>query len=159
LPGTYNLRLLSIPSDDLDFDWEEASVSYPNTITALDFSEGVGDVRVSARYAWTVLGHIGPVSQNTESKQEAVTPLDAPANIFQPAPHTFSSTNNLIPAQPGTVCRSVDQEVPCVPSNTVWLFRSGEFTAEPLPASPIEVILAQRRKNGVTACHLDGYNR
>jgi hypothetical protein len=122
-------------------------MAYSNTITALDFSSGVGNVRVSAGYTWSVVGGpSGPVDQ----KQEGVPSLDIPSNIFQPGPHTFAYARDLVPtpSQAWFVALWI-QEIPRIANDTGWLFRSGSFTTEP-PTDPIEVIVAQESLIGAT---------
>ena len=65
---------------------------YSTTISGLDLSGGVADVRVTAGYAYRVVG-----PQPGEQKQDVVN-LDIPAPRFasyQPVP--FSSAGNLAP--------------------------------------------------------------
>jgi len=120
-------------------------MAYNNTITALDFSSGVANVRVSAGWTWTVVGGPnGPVDE----KQEGVPSLDIPSNIFQPGPHTFAYSNNLVPTpSPAWFVALWIQEIPRIANDTGWLFRSGTFTTEP-PTDPIEVIVAPQQLIG-----------
>lgn len=112
---------------------------YSTTISALDLSGGVPDVRVSAGYTWTEVG--GPSA--VERKQESVT-LDIPSNQFlsQTTPTVFSYGGNLAPppSQAWFIALWI-QEIPRIPNDSGWLFRSSRFETEP-PAEPIEVILA-----------------
>jgi hypothetical protein len=114
-------------------------MSYTTTITALDFSSGVADVRVTAVYTWTEVG--GPTA--VERVQDEVT-LDLTQLQFlsQGTPATFSYAGDLAPPpSPAWFIGLRIQEVAGVASDRGWLFRSGRFTTEP-PAGPIEVILA-----------------
>jgi len=118
---------------------------YSTTISALDLSGGVPDVRVSAGYTWTEVG--GPSA--VERKQESVT-LDIPSNQFlsQTTPTVFSYGGNLAP--PPSLAWFIAlwiQEIPRIPNDSGWLFRSGRFETEP-PAEPIEVILAPEQLIG-----------
>jgi hypothetical protein len=111
---------------------------YSTTITALDFSGGVPDVRVAAGYTWIEVG--GPTS--VERWQDEVT-LDVTSAAFlsQANPVTFGYAGDLAPPPSGSWFIALRiQEIPRIPSDG-WLFRSGRFTTEP-PAEPIEVILA-----------------
>src|SRR5437016_628890 len=116
-------------------------MSYTNTITGLDLSSSLAEVRVSAGYTWMVLG-------GNEQKQEEVTPLDIPSNMFSDL-NTFSYARNLIPTpSPAWFVALWVQEIPRIPSDTGWLFRSGAFTTEPPTDSPLEIIVAQERMIG-----------
>jgi len=104
---------------------------YSNTITALDLSGGVGDVRITAGYAFDVVGGNHP----GEQKQDEVT-LDVTASAFlsQAAPVTFSYAGNLAPQpSPAWFIAMWLQEIPRIARDTGWLFRSGGFTTEPPP--------------------------
>ena len=118
---------------------------YSNTITALDLSSSVGDVRITAGYAFDVVGGNNP----GEQKQSEVT-LDVTAAAFlsQANPVTFSYAGNLAPQpSPAWFIAIWLQEIPRVASDTGWLFRSGGFTTEP-PTDPLEVILAAEEAIG-----------
>ena len=111
---------------------------YSTTITALDLSGGVPDVRVVAGYTFTEVG--GPVS--VERRQDEVT-LDVPSAAFlsQANPVTFGYAGDLAPTPRASWYIALwIQEIPRMPFDG-WLFRSGRFETEP-PAEPIEVILA-----------------
>jgi len=112
---------------------------YSTTITALDLSGGVPDVRVTAGYTWTEVG--GP--QAIERKQDEVN-LDVASNAFlsTATPVVFSYAGSLAPPpSPAWYIALWIQEVPRIANGSGWLFRSGRLTTEP-PAEPIEVILA-----------------
>jgi hypothetical protein len=114
-------------------------VPYSTTISAVDFSGGVTDVRVEAGYTWTEVG--GPAAR--ERKQAQAT-LDIPAATFvdQTAPATLSYAGNFVPTpSPAWFVAVWIQEIRRIPGGAGWLFRSGRFETEP-PAEPIEVILA-----------------
>jgi hypothetical protein len=121
---------------------------YSTTISALDLSPGVGDVRVTAGYAWIEVG--GPHGA-VEKKQDEVT-LDIASLQFlsQSNPTTFSYAGNLAPQpKPDWYIALWIQEIARMPQDWGWLFRSGRFTTEP-PSDPIEVILAPEQLIGDT---------
>jgi hypothetical protein len=110
-------------------------VPYETTISALDLSGGVPDVRITAGYFWSVAGE--------QRTMDEVT-LDVTPNDFLSAttPVTFGYGGSLAP--PPAAHWNVGlwiQEIPRIPNGTGWLFRSGGFQTEP-PPEPIEVILA-----------------
>lgn len=111
---------------------------YSTTITGLDLSSGVADVRVTAGYAFAVVGGPHP----GEQKQSEVT-LDITSNSFtSTTPVSFSYAGSLAPQpSPSWFIALWIQEIPRIANDTGWLFRSGGFTTEP-PTDPIEVILA-----------------
>lgn len=112
---------------------------YNATITALDFSGGVPDVRVVAGYTWVEYG--GPTA--VEVRQDEVT-LDVPSAAFLSAttPVSFGYAGDLAPPPSSNWSIALwIQEIPRIANDTGWLFRSGLFTTEP-PTDPIEVILA-----------------
>jgi hypothetical protein len=117
---------------------------YSTTVSGLDLSSGVPDVRVSAAYTWTEVG--GPTA--VERVQDEVT-LDIPTNTFlSSTPATFSYAGDLAPPpSPAWFIALYIQEIPRIANGTGWLFRSGRFTTEP-PAEPIEVILAPEQLIG-----------
>jgi hypothetical protein len=113
-------------------------VPYETTISAVDLSGGVPDVRITAGYTWNVAGEPRTMDNVT---------LDVAPNEFLSAttPVNFGYAGSLAPPP------SADwyiglwiQEVPRIANGTGWLFRSGGFTTEP-PQEPIEVILAPER--------------
>jgi hypothetical protein len=111
-------------------------------------SAGVGDVRVTAGYAWV---EVGGLDGAIEKKQDEVT-LDVTSIQFlsQAKPVSFSYTGNLVP-QPRSdwFIALWIQEIARIPQDSGWLFRSGAFTTEP-PSAPIEVILAPEQLFGDT---------
>jgi hypothetical protein len=111
---------------------------YSVTISGLDFSSGVGDIRVTAGYTWTEVG--GPHGA-VERRQDEVT-MDFTPVQFQPGPATFGYAGALAP-QPRSdwFIALWIQEVARIANDDGWLFRSGRFTTEP-PTDPIEIILA-----------------
>ena len=117
---------------------------YSTTVSGLDLSSGVPDVRVSAAYTWTEVG--GPKA--VERVQDEVT-LDIPANTFlSSTPATFSYAGSLAPPpSPAWFIALYIQEIPRIANGTGWLFRSGLFQTEP-PEEPIEVILAPEQLIG-----------
>ena len=112
---------------------------YSTTITALDLSGGVPDVRVVAGYTWDEA--VG--STVVERRQDEVT-LDVTSAAFlsQTTPVSFGYAGNLAPQPSANWFIALwIQEIPRIANDTGWLFRSGLFTTEP-PSDPIEVILA-----------------
>jgi hypothetical protein len=112
---------------------------YSTTISALDLSGGVPNVRVIAGYAFNVVGGANP----GERRQDEVTlDLTPAAFLSTSTPPTFAYAGNLAPPPSPTWSIALwIQEIPRIPIEAGWLFRSGPFTTEP-PAAPIEVILA-----------------
>jgi hypothetical protein len=113
-------------------------VPYQTTISALDLSGGVPNVRITAGYTWNVAGE--------PRRMDNVT-LDVTSLQFLSAttPVTFGYAGSLAPPP------SADwyiglwiQEIPRIDDGSGWLFRSGGFETEP-PQEPIEVILAPER--------------
>ena len=109
---------------------------YSTTITALDFSDGVSDVRVIAGYAFT---QVGPLA---EVRQDNVT-LDIDSDTFRSAnPIPFSYAGSLAPPPaPHWDIVLWIQEIRGITSDTGWLFRSGPFQTEP-PAEVVDIIVA-----------------
>ena len=117
---------------------------YSTTVTLLDFSPGVADIRVTAGYTWTELGgpH-GPV----ERRQDEVM-MDFTVLQVEPGPATFSYAGSLAPTpQVDWFVALWIQEVARIANGDGWLFRSGRFTTEP-PTDPIELILAPEQLIG-----------
>lgn len=108
---------------------------YETTISALDLSGGVPDVRITAGYIWSVAGELSTMDEVT---------LDVAPDDFLSAttPVTFGYAGSLAPppASHWDVALWI-QEIPRIANGTGWLFRSGGFQTEP-PQEPIEVILA-----------------
>jgi hypothetical protein len=117
---------------------------YSTTITCLDLSSGVADVRVTAGYAFNVVTGPDPGEQT----QSEVT-LDITSNDFSSTnPITFSYAGSLAPQPRASWFIALwIQEIPRIVDDTGWLFRSGGFTTEP-PSDPIEIILAHYAPNG-----------
>jgi hypothetical protein len=115
-------------------------LAYTTTISALDFSNSVLDVRVTAGYAWTVVG--GPGGDAEQTLASVTLDVMSLQFLSQAAPPVFSYTTNLAPAPDPTWSVALwIQEIPRIPTGSGWLFRSGRLTTEP-PAEPIEVIAA-----------------
>ncbi len=114
------------------------------TITCLDLSSGVPDVRVSVGYVWSVVGPPNP----GERKQDEETLDIATAALTAANPIPFAYTRSLLPApSPIWDIGMWIQEIPRIANGTGWLFRSGRLTTEP-PPDPIEVILAREELLG-----------
>lgn len=111
---------------------------YNVTVSGLDFSSGVGNIRVTAGYTWTEVG--GPHGA-VERRQDEVSTDYTPAQ-FQPGPASFGYAGALAPQpRPDWFIALWIQEVARIANDDGWLFRSGRFTTEP-PTAPIEIILA-----------------
>ena len=117
---------------------------YNTTVSGLDLSSGVGDVRVTAGYVYTVV--TGP--HPGEQRQDEVN-LDIPALSFASAtPVPFGYAGSLAPTpSPAWFVALWVQEIARIPNQDGYLFRSGEFTTEP-PADPLEIILAPEQLIG-----------
>ena len=117
---------------------------YTTTVSGLDLSSGVGDVRVTAGYVYTVV--TGP--HPGEQRQDEVN-LDIPALSFASAtPVPFGYAGSLAPTpSPAWFVALWVQEIARIPNQDGYLFRSGEFTTEP-PADPLEIILAPEQLIG-----------
>jgi hypothetical protein len=117
-------------------------VPYETTVTALDFSGGVPDVRITAGYTWNVAGE----QRTMDNVTLDVAPID-----FQrtETPVTFGYAGSLAPppASHWDIALWI-QEIPRIPNGDGWLFRSGAFQTEP-PQEQIEVILAPKELLGV----------
>ena len=95
---------------------------YSVDISGLDFSSGVGDIRVTAGYTFTELG--GPHG-SVERRQDEVT-LDITPVQFQPGPATFGYAGDLAPQpSPAWFIALWIQEVARIANDDGWLFRSG----------------------------------
>lgn len=117
---------------------------YSTTISALDLSGGVPDVRITVGYTWTEVG--GPTS--VEQRQDGVTLDLSPNQFLSQTPTTFSYAGSFAPPpRPSWFIALWIQEIPRIPNDSGWLFRSGRFETEP-PALPIEVILAPEQLIG-----------
>lgn len=111
---------------------------YNVTVSGLDFSNGVGNIRVTAGYTWTEVG--GPHGA-VERRQDEVSTDYTPVQ-FQPGPASFGYAGALAPQpRPDWFIALWIQEVARIANDDGWLFRSGRFTTEP-PTDPIEIILA-----------------
>jgi hypothetical protein len=110
-------------------------VPYATTISALDLSDGVPAVRVTAGYIWSVGGELATMDNVTLD----VTPIDF---LSATTPVAFGYGGSLAPppASHWDIALWI-QEIPRIPQGAGWLFRSGGFQTEP-PSDPIEVILA-----------------
>jgi hypothetical protein len=119
-------------------------MAYSTTITALDLSGGVPDVRDSAGYTWTELGGPG----TGERVQEEVG-LDISSLDFQRTAGTsFGYAGDLAPPpSPAWFIALWVQEIPRIGTGTGWLFRSGQMTTEP-PALPVDMVLAPEQLIG-----------
>jgi hypothetical protein len=117
---------------------------YSTTVSGLDLSNGVPDVRVSAGYTYTDLTGTSP--EAPEVRLDQVT-LDIPTLQFQ-STNPFSYAGSLLPIPDPTWSTAIwIQEIPRITNGTGWLFRSGRFTTEP-PSDPIEIILAPEQLLG-----------
>ena len=117
---------------------------YSTSVSLLDFSPGVADIRVTAGYTWTEVG--GPHGA-VERRQDEVTE-DLTVVQVEPGPAAFSYAGSLAPTpSPAWFVALWIQEVARVPNGDGWLFRSGRFTTEP-PTDPIELILAPEQLIG-----------
>jgi hypothetical protein len=108
---------------------------YSTTVSALDLSGGVANVRVTAGYAYNVV-------EAPEQKQGEVSADISATRFLSTTPFPFSYAGTLAPQpSPAWYIALWIQEIPRIANGTGWLFRSGGFTADP-PTDPIEVILA-----------------
>jgi hypothetical protein len=122
-----------------------AIMPFSTTISALDFSSGLANVRVSAGYVWNEVG--GP---NPGERKQAEVALDVTSTDFlrQASPVTFSYAGSLAPLpSPAWFIGMWIQEIPAIASGAGWLFRSGGFDDDP-PSLPLEVILAPEEMIG-----------
>ena len=118
---------------------------YSTTISGLDFSGGMSNIRIFAGYTFSVVG--GGGSAPLEVRQDEVT-LDLTPVQFQPGPNTFAFAGSLVPIPDPTWFTAMwIQEIPRIANDTGWLFRSGRFTTD-LPTDPVEVILAPEQLIG-----------
>ena len=119
-------------------------MAYSTTVTGLDLSSGVPDVRVSAGYTYTDLTGTSP--EAPEVRLDQVT-LDITTLQFQDI-NQFGYAGSLLPIPDPTWSIALwIQEIPRIVNGTGWLFRSGRLTTEP-PTDPIEIILAPEQLLG-----------
>jgi hypothetical protein len=109
---------------------------YSTTVTGLDLSDGIANVRVMAGYAYS---QVGPAA---EIRQDSVT-LDIDADTFKstnPIPFSYAGSLAPPPAPQWDIALWV-QEIPRIASDSGWLFRSGAFQTEP-SAEVVDIIVA-----------------
>lgn len=113
---------------------------YNTTISILDFSSSVGATRVTAGYAWTIVGGPGPSEGLHEGPTADLTGPQVQNSATAPVP--FQTAIDLLPA-PHPIWDPVIwlQEIGRIASGDGWLFRSGRF-ASGLPNHPIDIIVA-----------------
>jgi hypothetical protein len=108
---------------------------YSTTITGMDLSDGIADVRVFAGY---VFGQVNPAA---EIRLDNIT-ADIDANTFKstnPIPFSYAGSLVPLPAPHYNIGLWI-QEIPRLPAGG-WLFRSGAFQTEP-PSETVDVIVA-----------------
>ena len=137
----------NLPSQSNSQRRRERAMSFSTTISALDLSGGMANVRVSAGYVWNEVG--GP---NPGERKQADSTLDVTSTAFlsQASPATFSYAHSLAPLpSPAWFIGVWIQEIPAITFGAGWLFRSGGFDDDP-PSQPLEVILAPEEVIGGT---------
>ncbi len=92
---------------------------YSTTVSGLDLSGGVADVRVTAGYAFNVV-------EEPEQEQDEVSADISATEFLSATPFPFSHAGTLAPQpSPAWYIALWIQEIPRIANGTGWLFRSG----------------------------------